>query len=243
MPPDELNERLKSAVSGMVTPAYLEARVRNRIRAESRLRWTRTLVLASAAAAVCSGAGIAWQRGHLRMTAGSQEAYISGVSNRVASLMRVGLGDHIHCSVFRKYPKSPPAAEEFVAKLGPQYAGLIPIVRDRISADYRMVIAHQCRYHERRFMHLSLMNGSHLVSLAITLRNKGESFDTLGMLPALAESGIPIYESGVQRFQISAFETRDHLVYFVSDLPKDANEKMILALATPVREFLKTQEL
>jgi len=243
MPSDELNERLKSAVNGSAAPPYLEARIRNGIRAESRLRRTRTLVLTSAAAALCIGLGVAYQLGHLRMTAGSQEAYISAVSGLVASLMRVGLGDHVHCSVFRKYPKNPPSAEEFVAKLGPRYAGLIPIVRDRIPPDYRMVIAHQCSYHGRRFVHLSLMNGSHLVSLAITLKNEGESFDTGGMLPALADSGIRIYESGVQRFQISAFETRDHLVYFISDLPRERNEKLVLALAAPVTGFLKKQEL
>jgi hypothetical protein len=63
------------------------------------------------------------------------------------------------------------------------------------------------------------------------------------MLPALTESGIPMYQAGVQRFQISAFETRDRLVYFISDLSKEKNTEMMLALAPQVKAFLRKQEL
>ena len=195
------------------------------------------------AVAVCIGAGITYQLGHLRLTVQSQQSYIASVSNRVATLMRVGLGDHIHCSVFRKYPKNPPTAEQFVEKMGPQYAGLIPIVRSHIPLDYRLVIAHQCRYNGRKFVHLSLMNDSHLLSLAITQKGGGESFDTEGMIPALTESGIPMYEAGVQRFQISAFETREHLIYFISDLSKEKNTEMMLALAPQVKDYISKHEL
>ena len=99
---------------------------------------------------------ISYQLGHLRLTVRSQESYIASVSTHIATLMRVGLGDHIHCSVFRKYPKNPPTTEEFVEKMNPQYAGLIPIVRSQVPDNYRMMLAHQCRYHGRKFVHLSL---------------------------------------------------------------------------------------
>ena len=65
--------------------------------------------------------------------------------------MRIGLRDHIHCSVFRKYPKNPPTAEEIlkptpergVKAISPQYAGLILIVRSLVPENYRMTLAHQ----------------------------------------------------------------------------------------------------
>jgi hypothetical protein len=239
-----LNARLQAAVRSEAVPPYLEARIKARIRAtEGPRRWVVRLVPLVVAAAICVGAGIAYELGHLRLTVQSQQSYIASVSNRVATLMRVGLGDHIHCSVFRKYPKNPPTAEQFVEKLGPQYAGLIPIVRSQIPLDYRLNLAHQCRYNGRKFVHLSLMNDSHLLSLAITKKSDGESFDTEGILPALTQSGIPMYQAGVQRFQISAFETKDYLVYFISDLSKEKNTEMMLSMAPQVKAFLNRQEL
>jgi hypothetical protein len=241
----DLNARLKRAVASEPIPPYLESRLRAGIRAAGRPRprWVLRIAPVAVAAAVCLGVAIAYQLGHLRVTVRSQESYIASVSTQVATLMRVGLGDHIHCAVFRKSPKNPPTAEEFVQQMGPQYSGLIPIVRKEIPQDYRMTLAHQCRYHGRRFVHLSLMNDSHLVSVAITRKNAGESFAIEGMLPALAQSGIPMYETGVQRFQVSAFETRDYLVYFISDLAQEKNSGMMLALAPQIRDLLKKQEL
>ena len=105
----DLNARLQAAVRSEAVPPYLEARIKARIRAsESPRRWVVRLVPVIIATAICAGAGIAYELGHLRLTVQSQQSYIASVSNRVATLMRVGLGDHIHCSVFRKYPKNPP---------------------------------------------------------------------------------------------------------------------------------------
>ncbi len=239
-----MNERLKAAVRSVAAPPFLEVRTRSQIRATERpRRWGFRLVPAAAAAAILVGVLIAYQFGHLRFTRNSQESYIASVSSKVASLMQVGLGDHIHCSVFRKYPKDAPRAEELVAKMGPQYSELIPIVRSQVPEDYRMMLAHQCRYHGRRFIHLSLMNDSHLLSLMITRKGDGESFDAQGLLPALVRSGIPVYQAGVQRFAMTAFESRDYLVYFVSDLPQDKNSEMMLSMAPAVKGFLKTLEL
>jgi hypothetical protein len=72
----------------------------------------------------------------------------------------------------------------------------------------------------------------------ITRKANGESFGLAGMLPVLNESGIPMYQAGVQRFQIAAFETGDYLVYFISDLGKQQNTNQMLALAPRVKEFL-----
>jgi hypothetical protein len=162
--------------------------------------------------------------------------------------MRVGLGDHIHCAVFRKYPTNPPTTEEFIEKMNPQYVGLIPIVRSQVPDNYRMMLAHQCSYHRRKFVHLSfmgesnVMNDSNMLSLVITRKGDGESFSTEDMLPALVQAGIPMYQSSVQRFQMTAFETRDYLVYFISDLPKQQNTQLMLALGPKVKDFLVSEE-
>ena len=160
------------------------------------------------------------------------------VSNQVATIMRVGLRDHIHCAVFRKYPSTPPKVEDLAQDMGPKYAGLMQIVESRLPNGYQVMIAHQCRYHGRRFVHLVLTKGGQILSLVIAAKEEGESFATANRAPALSEAGFPIYRSGVQPFQIAAFESRDHLVYVISDLPQQKNMEMLLALAPGVNEFL-----
>jgi hypothetical protein len=237
----EANGRLRAAVGSTPVPWFLEAQIRGRLR-DRKAGWLPRLIPVGTVAAICVGLLIAYQLGHLRLTVGSQESYIASVSTQIATLMRVGLGDHIHCSVFRKYPKNPPTTEEFVEKMNPQYVGLIPIVRSEVPNNYRMMLAHECRFHGRRFVHLSLMDDSNMLSLVITRKNAGESFKTEDMLPGLIRSGIPMHQTGVQRFQITAFETRDYLVYFISDLPKQRNTELMLALGPQIKEFLAKLE-
>jgi hypothetical protein len=42
---------------------------------------------------------------------------------------------------------------------------------------------------------------------------------------------------------MTAFETRDYLVYFISDFSKEKNSDMMLALAPQVKAFLVRLEL
>src|SRR5262249_30819102 len=157
----------------------------------------------------------AYQLGHLRLTTRSQESYIATISSRVAGIMRVGLGDHVHCNVFRKFPKTPPSFEEMAQKLGPSYESLLPLVKERAPGDLKIVMAHQCSYHGRKFVHLALRNESKLLSLVISRKQDGETFTKESLAPVLSDSGIPIYQSGVQRFELAAFESRDYLVYVI----------------------------
>jgi hypothetical protein len=241
-PNNNYSDRLKQAVNSLEAPPFLESRIRNSIRLEEakpagswKMRW--------AAIAVATAACVIAAVGYIRFTAENQETYIARVSNQVATLMRVGLGDHIHCSIYRKQPKTPPQVAKFVEDLGPKYAGLIPVVRQNVPSKYTMMQAHQCSYHKRKFVHLSLAGDGNLMSIVIAHKQDGESFQTEGLMPSLVQSGIPLYQAGAQKFAINAFESRDHLVFFVSDLSKQRNAEMMLALAPSMREFLKTLEL
>lgn len=241
-----LRERLQEAVKSEPVPPFLEAKIRAGIEAgqsrPSKTRWFGGWAMATAALAIVAGAGIAYELGHLRFTDAAQESYIAKVSQHVATIMRVGLGDHIHCAYFRKFPKQPPAAEEFVRKMGPEYAGLIPIAREHVPANLPITEAHQCRHRGRKFVHLTFRGESNLLSLVIARKSEGESFAIEGMLPALVQSGLPVYRAGVRNFEIAAFESRDHLVYFISDLPGEKNMEQLLAMAPGVKSFLSNLE-
>ena len=234
-----LRERLKNAIRADAPPPFLAARIRNNIRhVEPKPSWTRRLMPVAAAVVICVSATIAYQLGHLRLTTASQESYIASLTNRVATLMRVGLADHIHCSVFRKYPKDAPKLEDLAAKLGPEYKPLIPVMQQHLPGNFRLMIAHECGYHGRKFTHLSLKSESQLVSLVIARKADGESFETEGLLPALTQSGIPFYRAGVQRFEIASFESATHMVYVVSDMGRQENMKFMLAVAPQVKDVL-----
>jgi hypothetical protein len=242
----EPTNRLKDAVHSVAVPHYLEAWIRVRIRAEQAPRHFGLgyfkLAAAGLAALLCLSAAISYQYGHFRFTKASQISYVWSVSNRLVSLMRPGLADHVNCSVFRKYPENAPAVEVLAQKLPVEFRELIPIVQSQVPSDYRLLISHQCRWDGRKFVHLSLENNSHVLSVVITARKAGESFEENGLLPALMQSDIPMYQSGVQHFAITAFETPGYLVYFVSDLPQAENTRIMQAMAPAMKDLLKKLE-
>jgi hypothetical protein len=238
-----LRSRLKSAVERQSVPPELQVRIREQIRSpRSGVRfagdWSRWA--AAMAASVLVSAGIWWTYSSERMPAigdrPAQGAYIQKVSSNLAAVLRVGLGDHIHCSVFRQYPKSPPPVEKMEAELGPSFQGLLPVVRARVPEGYRIVMAHQCSYLGRKFVHFTMEKDGELLSLVIARKNEGESLE--GLLPASDPAGIPIYQSGAGRYQVAGFDAGKFLAYVVSDLKGKANLQVAAALSAGVHEFL-----
>ena len=235
-----MNEKLKSAVRGVEPPPYLEVRVRNKLRSTPQLAFFRSSKLAAIAATVvvCVGLTVAYQLGHLRFTEASEDSYIVSISNQVATIMRAGLSDHVKCAVFRKYPRNIPPIEKLNATLAPELRGLIPIMAQHAPAGYQMMMAHRCKVGGRIFIHLALRNEDSLMSLVVAQKQDGESFRTEGLIPALQQAGIPVYQSGVQKYQMAAFETEKFLVYAISDLGRHANTEMLVALGPEVRDYL-----
>lgn len=239
-----LRDQLQRAVRSEAVPPHLDTKVRASLRAAERHRLALTRWALAASVIVVSLSGLlAYQFGYFRLTQGSQEAYIDSVANRVASVMRVGLRDHIHCAVFRKYPDNPPALETLIPKLGPQYRPLIEIVRKHVPPEFRLMIAHECRHRGRRFVHLALKSDSRLISLVLTRKAPGESFATgQHLLPVLSHDGVPVYCAGARNFEIAGLETPSHLAYVVSDLPVKTNMDLMLALSSEVKAFLSALE-
>jgi anti-sigma factor (TIGR02949 family) len=242
----ELRNRLRSAVRA-TSPASddLRALIAERIKvtpaprtAPSYAKW---MMAAAASVALTTTSVIAYQLGHLRLTVASQDAYIAKISERVGSVMAIGLKDHVHCTVFRK-KMEPPSPEKIQADMGPQFAGLAQVVRDNIPADQTLAMAHRCGYRGRKFVHIALTDGTHRSSLVIAFRQPGENFSTSGLVPALRDGGLPMYRSAVQRFEIDGFQTGSYLVYFISDMPRGATDRVVARLAQPVRNYLAKLE-
>jgi hypothetical protein len=167
--------------------------------------------------------------GRLRVESKPEEAILIKTSGRLAAVLNVGLRDHLHCAVFRKYSKQPETAREMAADLGPGFADLIMLVQTKLTGDFRIIQAHHCDAGGRHYTHFIIAGGAgggKIVSLVLTRRQSGESF-TGG-----------IHQTGVDRFQVVGFESHDYLAYVISDLDAQQNLQLAANLAPTVREYL-----
>jgi hypothetical protein len=239
-----LRRRLKAAVEQQSVPLNLQAQVKELIRAKEprswlSAGWPRWALAAAASLVVCSSVWLTYTSNRLPALTDrpAQDAYIRKVSTTLAAVLKVGLGDHIHCSVFRKYPQKPPTVAEMEEKLGPSYQGLLLLVKSAVPEGYQVIMAHQCGYAGRKFVHLTLKNGSHLASLVIARRNEGESL--AGMTPTTTSSGVTVIQVSADRYQVAGFESGQYLAFVVSDTEGDTNLQLAADLAPSIHDFLK----
>ncbi len=237
-----LRSRLKTAVAGQGVPPELAVRVRERIRAHQSRSWLGSgwIQMALAAAAGFAVFAVIWMNaGYPKLPniadRKSQDTYIQRVSATLSAVLKLGLGDHIHCAVFRKFGK-PATLDKMQTDLGPSYQGLLPLVKAAVPERFHVIMAHQCSYRGRKFVHFTMYDGKDLLSLVIARKQDGETL--AGLKPAMEASGIPVYESGTERWQIAGFEAGGYLAFVVSEMKGKANLQVAASLASPVRDFL-----
>lgn len=215
--------QLREAVRATPVPGGLETRVRRAVRDQAfRPRTGLWAVAAAAAVIVCAGLLNLW-----RLKLNPEETILRKTSGRLAAVLNVGLRDHLQCAVFRKYPKQPLPAVRMAADLGPEFAGLVPLIQAALPGDLRIVQAHHCSAGKRHYIHLIIVGrGGKIVSVILTRKEPGESL-----------SG-GIHQTGVDRFQVVGFESQDYLAYVISDLDAGQNLQLAASLAPRLRDFL-----
>jgi hypothetical protein len=200
------------------------------------LRWA----LAGAAVAVLVLGGVIgklWRANRLYDDARAQAAYISAVDVRLPRIETVGLTDHLHCAVFRRFPKEYPAEAVAVQQLGPQFVQLVSMVKERMPGEYSVVMAHRCSYAGRRYLHFVLKSDSNLLSVVITEKQPGESFKGMGASSG-PEVSVAVYEVAAKHFEVAGFESQGYLAFIVSDLDRKSALQIAENLARLVAGFL-----
>jgi hypothetical protein len=236
-----MSSRLKSAVSTAQPSPFLAPRIMAQVRAEERKpRWLQRSVWAGATAAllVVLVAGVAYKLDDVRVAVSSQDAYISRLVQKVSAVMRPGLSDHVHCSVYRKYRAEAPPVETLHQQIGPEYKDLVTAVSTRVPAGFKVYIAHQCGYNGRKFVHVGLHNGSQQISVVLAKREPGESFRDSGLLPVISSGGLNVYGASAERFQIAGLGTDTHLAYVVSEMSDRQTRELMLALAPTIQNTI-----
>jgi anti-sigma factor RsiW len=217
--------QLQAAVRSPAVPAGLEARVRRAVAGQAARPRTGLWAVAAAAAVILCVVLVSL----LRTQMNPEEAILRKTSGRLVAVLNVGLRDHLRCAVFRKYSKQPAAAGKMAAELGPEFAGLAPLVEAKLPDGFRIIQGHHCAARGRQYTHLIVAGGAggrKIVSVILTRKQSGESL------------GGGIYQAGVDRFQVVGFESHDYLVYVISDLDAQGNIQLAANLAPALREFL-----
>ncbi len=159
------------------------------------------------------------------------------LSGQTRKVLDIGLSDHLECAIHNGFAASRFTFDEMARELGATYVGLVPLVKERVGADYEVVVGHHCMADGRQFVHLILRNKEKILSLVITGKN-GESFSGSDQTIVSESSGVPLYQARLQNLEVAGFETKDYLAFVASDSRPQDNLQLAANVAPFVRDFL-----
>jgi len=228
--------QLKHAVMQEYAPAALRERIGVDLRRSRRFSFNTFSLAVAAAAAVLVIAAATFLTSSPTEKPLSLQAEVSP-SDLTGQVLKIGFDDHVFCAIDHQLANKQFTPEQMAEKLGPEYAGLVALVKERMPRDYTVAVGHRCHYQGREFIHLIMRNQNDVVSLVITRKN-GEAFPTDGVAAIVQAAGGPIYHAAWANQQVAGLETRDHLVFVVSNETSDANLQIAMSLAPSVRDLL-----
>ena len=110
------------------------------------------------------------------------------------------------------------------------------MVRAAVPEGYRIVMAHQCGYAGRKFVHLTLENNGSLLSLVMRTGRMENRWTACVRRPIVSESRFTNRLPGITR--LPGFEAGDFLAYIVSDLKAQGESPDRREPRSWVHEFL-----
>jgi anti-sigma factor (TIGR02949 family) len=225
-----VREALQKAATRQLPPAHLREAIRQRLRSAqpglfSRFRVT-TWAVALASLTVVMVAGQQW----LGFERGRQI---------VANVLTLGVSDHLHCAIRgHNYPELANPPEQLREKLGPQYAGLLPVVQEKLPG-FQLLEAHICSVpgSPRKYVHYIARGQGTILSVILTKR-QGESLPAGRLLVAGAPTGVNLYKAKLEATSVAGFETNEYFGFVVSDLGQDEMMQLAASLAPALRDAL-----
>jgi anti-sigma factor RsiW len=232
-----LRGALRRAVDQELPPAHLGETIHRRLQ-QTRpalswpfrrplAQWDWMLALASVAAVVLGGITV---QHNLALRRGRQ---------LLASVLTLGVSDHVYCAIRdHNYPEVARPASEQQARLGPEYAALVPVVEQKL-AGFEVLEAHICTVpgSARKYVHFIARGRGTILSVILTKREGG----TLpGEVRLVAETagGVRLYGDYLGGMNVAGFETNDYFGFVVSDIGQAGVLQIAAALAPPLRSQL-----
>ena len=235
-------------------PAALRARIRRELSQPQTLwqrarAWfeglNRNWVIATAAAALLVTVGsvsLARRQPAVETTEIASHRHEATLTEHNASILKIGFGNHRHCAVEHDYSAGPRSFAQMAQALGDDWIDLVALTKEHVPTDYRVMIAHHCKFEGREFIHLILSNQQtqQMLLLLVLTHKNGEAFDTQ---PAIAQiAGVALHQMREQNYSVAGFETAAYLGYVVSGLEAEKNLQLAVKLAPAVKEFVMRRE-
>lgn len=243
-----IRNRLREAVNREAVPAALRERVEKGIRQQhaglKTQSWSHWSLVPAAVVVMCLGG---WGTLHLWRLSQSPGTPLQAhlppfITERTAALLKIGVGDHVHCVIEHHDDRERSTPEEMAKELGPDYYGLVALVNAQIPKSYSVSVAHQCDVNGRRFVHLIFKDQLNVFSLVITKKGS-ESFPVQDRVAIVNPRGPDLHQRQVEGYDAVGFETKAYLAFVVSSLNKDENLQIASNLAPAVNEFLTNLEI
>ncbi len=175
----------------------------------------------------------------LVMVAGQQAFRLRRDRQVVASVLTLGVADHLHCAIkAHNYPETANPPDQLRKKLGPEYAGLLPVVEARLSG-FEVLEAHICSVpgSPRKYVHFIARGRGTILSVILTKR-EGESLPAGQFLVSEATGGVNVYKARLDDTDVAGFESNDYFGFVVSDLGQNNVTQIAAGLASPLQKAL-----
>lgn len=157
----------------------------------------------------------------------------------VASVLKLGVSDHVYCAIQgHNYPEVARPASELQARVGPEYAALVPVVEQKLPG-FEVLEAHICTVpgSARKYVHFIARGRGTILSVVLT-RRESETLPTEARLVTEHSGGIRLYENHLEGMDVAGFETNEYFGFVVSDLGQDSVVQLAALLAPPLRSQL-----
>ena len=158
----------------------------------------------------------------------------------VGSVLKIGVADHIQCAIRgHNYPDIANPPDKLREKLGPQYAGLLAIVQQKLPG-FEVLEAHICSIpgSPRQYIHFITRGRGTILSVILTKAN-GVQLPGGGSLKPASSSDVRLYEAHVDNMNAAGFEAAGYLGFVVSDLSPAATLELASKLAPPLKDALE----
>jgi putative zinc finger protein len=251
-----MKQIVKNAVNAESAPPELVTAVRARLHTEhpgffgsNAARW----MMAAAAVLLVAIVGFGSLRWAGFAPFSGDDGVFQTVSDRVQDILRVGLIDHVHCTILAQQWKRFVSFDEMKASsdqqaLGPEFIALVPAVEAKLGTQYKLMQGHRCVVNNREYVHL-ILTGDNGILLSVVITEKKntetvpESFSHADAVAVVRASGIPIYRERQGILEVAGFESDKYLAYIISNLDRDKNLTVAALIAPIVYDHLHKLEI